>query len=73
MSDMPGYSARLNLEGPLEIKDWRPLVNWFLVIPQFLVAGVLLHGCRRPANERSSRRPEMKLPRDRPSPSPART
>jgi hypothetical protein len=49
MSDMPGYSARLNLEGPLEIKNWRPLVNWFLAIPHFLVAGVLLHGCRRPA------------------------
>jgi roadblock/LC7 domain-containing protein len=41
MSDLPGYPARLNLEGPLEIKNWRPLVNWFLAIPQFLVAGVL--------------------------------
>jgi roadblock/LC7 domain-containing protein len=41
MSDLPRYPARLNLEGPLEIKNWRPLVNWFLAIPQFLVAGVL--------------------------------
>lgn len=41
MSDVPGYPVRLDLEGPLEIKNWRPLVNRFLAIPQFLVAGVL--------------------------------
>lgn len=35
------YPARLDFEGPLEIKNWRPLVNWILAIPQALIAGAL--------------------------------
>jgi hypothetical protein len=31
------YPARLGIDAPLEIKNWRPLVNWFLAIPQYLV------------------------------------
>lgn len=41
MSDVSSYAARLNFEGPLEIKNWRPLVHWLLAIPQLLVAGAL--------------------------------
>ena len=41
MSEMRSYPARLDFAGPLEIKNWRPLVNWLLAIPQFIVAGVL--------------------------------
>ena len=31
------YPARLGLESPLEVKNWRPLVHWFLAIPHYLV------------------------------------
>jgi roadblock/LC7 domain-containing protein len=31
------YPARLGIEAPLEVKNWRPLVNWFLAIPHYLV------------------------------------
>ncbi|HYU57778.1 MAG TPA: DUF4389 domain-containing protein [Actinomycetota bacterium] len=41
MSEVREYPARLKLEGPLEIKNWRPLVNWLLAIPQLLVAQAL--------------------------------
>lgn len=35
------YPARLDLRGPEEIRNWRPLVNWLLGIPQLLVANAL--------------------------------
>jgi len=31
------YPARLGIESPLEVRNWRPLVNWFLAIPHYLV------------------------------------
>jgi hypothetical protein len=31
------YPARLGIEAPLEVKNWRPLVHWFLAIPHYLV------------------------------------
>jgi hypothetical protein len=31
------YPVRLDLDAPLEIARWRPLVNWLLAIPQFIV------------------------------------
>lgn len=41
MSNGDGSPVRLDLEAPLEVRNWRPLVNWFLAIPQFFVAGAL--------------------------------
>lgn len=41
MSAIVGYPARLDLEGPLEIENWRPLVHWLLAIPHFFVAWAL--------------------------------
>jgi hypothetical protein len=31
------YPVRLELDAPLEVARWRPLVNWLLAIPQFIV------------------------------------
>lgn len=31
------YPARLGIEAPLEVKNWRPLVHWLLAIPHYLV------------------------------------
>lgn len=31
------YPARLGIDAPLEVKNWRPLVHWFLAIPHYLV------------------------------------
>jgi hypothetical protein len=31
------YPARLGIEAPLDVRNWRPLVNWFLAIPHYLV------------------------------------
>jgi roadblock/LC7 domain-containing protein len=36
------YPARLDLQAPLEVKNWRPLVNWILAIPHLIV----LYGLR---------------------------
>jgi roadblock/LC7 domain-containing protein len=36
-----GYPARLDLDAPLKVARWRPLVNWILAIPQFIVAAGL--------------------------------
>ena len=33
----PAYPVQLDLETPLRIARWRPLVHWILAIPQFLV------------------------------------
>ena len=35
------YPVRVDLDAPLEVARWRPLVHWLLVIPQLLVARVL--------------------------------
>lgn len=35
------HPVRLDLDAPLEVENWRPLVHWLLAIPQWLVAGVL--------------------------------
>jgi roadblock/LC7 domain-containing protein len=35
------YPVSLDLTSPLEVQRWRPLVNWLLAIPQFIVVGVL--------------------------------
>jgi hypothetical protein len=35
------YPARLGLEAPLEVRNWRPLVHWLLAIPQLLVVRAL--------------------------------
>jgi roadblock/LC7 domain-containing protein len=35
------YPVSLALESPLEVHRWRPLVNWLLAIPQFIVLAVL--------------------------------
>jgi hypothetical protein len=36
-----GYPVRLDLEAPLTVARWRPLVNWILAIPQFIIAAGL--------------------------------
>ena len=36
-----GYPVRLDLEAPLTIARWRPLVNWILAIPQFIIGAGL--------------------------------
>lgn len=41
MSREMEYPARLSFEGPHEVANWRPLVNWLLAIPQLLIVGVL--------------------------------
>ena len=42
MSTIPaGYPARLDLESPLDVARWRPLVNWLLAIPQLLIVNAL--------------------------------
>ena len=35
------YPADLRVDAPLEMDNWRPLVQWFLGIPHFIVANVL--------------------------------
>lgn len=35
------YPATLTFDPPERVKNWRPLVNWFLAIPQLLVARAL--------------------------------
>ena len=35
------YPARLGIDAPLEVKNWRPLVHWILAIPQLLIANAL--------------------------------
>lgn len=39
--DRPGYPLRLDLQAPLEVENWRPLVHWLLVIPQLLIVSAL--------------------------------
>lgn len=37
--DLP--AVRLDLDAPLEVARWRPLVHWLLVIPYAIVVGIL--------------------------------
>ena len=32
--DVTDYPADLQLDAPLEVANWRPLVHWLLAIPQ---------------------------------------
>ncbi|MGH9025010.1 MAG: DUF4389 domain-containing protein, partial [Acidimicrobiia bacterium] len=38
---VPSYPVSLDLLSPLEVHRWRPLVNWLLAIPQYVVVAVL--------------------------------
>jgi hypothetical protein len=38
----PSYPATFSFDAPEKVANWRPLVNWLLVIPQF----VILYGLR---------------------------
>src|SRR5437764_11249600 len=40
MAETP-YPVRLDLDAPLEVARWRPLVHWLLAIPQFVILYVL--------------------------------
>jgi hypothetical protein len=37
MQAAPAYPVNLDFDAPLEVARWRPLVNWLLAIPQFIV------------------------------------
>jgi hypothetical protein len=41
LADDPDYPVRLNIEHPDRVARWRALVQWLLVIPYAIVAGVL--------------------------------
>jgi hypothetical protein len=41
LADDPNYPVRLDIEYPEHVANWRPLVQWLLVIPYLIVAGVL--------------------------------
>jgi hypothetical protein len=41
MADASAYPVHLDLESPLEVARWRPLVHWFLAIPHFIVVQIL--------------------------------
>jgi hypothetical protein len=41
MEARTSYPARLDFDGPQEVQNWRPLVNWLLAIPQLLIGGAL--------------------------------
>jgi uncharacterized membrane protein HdeD (DUF308 family) len=43
LDDDPGYPARFSIEYPERIDRWRPLVQWLLIIPYGLIAGILLY------------------------------
>jgi hypothetical protein len=42
LADDPGYPVRLEIDYPEHIENWRPLVNWLLVIPFGYASGGLL-------------------------------
>ena len=37
----PTYPVALDLDAPLEVARWRPLVHWLLAIPHILISGAL--------------------------------
>ena len=41
MATAAAYPVRMNLEAPLEVARWRPLVQWLLAIPHLIVLNVL--------------------------------
>jgi hypothetical protein len=41
MSMTSAYPVQLDLESPLEVARWRPLVHWLLAIPHFIVVQIL--------------------------------
>ena len=41
MASASAYPVQLDLESPLEMARWRPLVHWLLAIPHFIVVQVL--------------------------------
>lgn len=41
MRDASAYPVQLDLEAPLEVARWRPLVHWLLAIPHFVVLYLL--------------------------------
>jgi hypothetical protein len=41
LADDPDYPTRLEIEYPEHIANWRPLVQWLLVIPYLWIAAVL--------------------------------
>ncbi len=41
MASSSAYPVQLDLEAPLEVARWRPLVHWLLVFPHFVVLYVL--------------------------------
>ncbi len=41
LEDDPSYPVRLEIDYPAQIARWRPLVNWLLVIPAAIAAGVI--------------------------------
>jgi hypothetical protein len=42
LADDPGYPVRLEIDYPEHMENWRPLVNWLLVIPFGYAASGLL-------------------------------
>jgi hypothetical protein len=41
MADDPDYPVRLHVDYPERIANWRPLVQWLLIYPYLIVAGIL--------------------------------
>ena len=41
MASASAYPVQLELESPLEVARWRPLVHWFLAIPQLVVVYIV--------------------------------
>jgi hypothetical protein len=41
MAAASDYPVHLDLDAPLEVARWRPLVHWFLAIPHFIVVQIL--------------------------------
>jgi hypothetical protein len=38
---MDDYPADLDLDAPVEVANWRPLVHWLLAVPHLMIASVL--------------------------------
>src|SRR4051812_50188577 len=41
MASSSAYPVQLDIDSPLEVARWRPLVQWFLAIPHFIVLSVM--------------------------------
>ncbi|HET7719120.1 MAG TPA: DUF4389 domain-containing protein, partial [Acidimicrobiales bacterium] len=41
MASAYAYPVQLELESPLEVARWRPLVHWLLAIPQLVVVYIV--------------------------------